>query len=384
MLFIATFLTSLIVTAFSIPALIKVAYKKRLFDDPAEVRKVHKRIIPNFGGVSIFTAFLFSCSLFIPYQLLPEANILMAAGIVLFMTGLKDDVVGLNPLIKFVAQFSCAIITTVVADLRIESLEGVFGIYQMNYFVSVAFTVLFMVGIVNAFNLIDGIDGLSGTLGVIFSLVFSFLFFKAEMFGWSYMAIALTGGLVAFLFFNFSPAKIFMGDAGSLMLGFIASILSIKFLGVHTASAIMVGSLKVTFSVALVLAILIVPVFDTCRVFTLRILRNTSPFTADSNHLHHRLLFIGLTHIQATLVLALCTIFFIVLALTLQNLGASELVALIAGTALLINGLFSLYLEWYKRSLFSHNKGSVTFKKRASTPGDKDFTTDELKKISKN
>jgi UDP-GlcNAc:undecaprenyl-phosphate GlcNAc-1-phosphate transferase len=383
MLFIATFLTSLVVTAFGIPALIKVAYKKRLFDDPAELRKVHKRIIPNFGGVSIFTAFLFSCSLFIPNHLLPEANLLMSAGIILFMTGLKDDVVGLNPLIKFVAQFSCAIITSVIADLRIENLEGVFGIYQLNYFSSLAFTIFFMVGIINAFNLIDGIDGLSGTLGVIFSLVFSFLFFKAGEYGWSSMAIALTGGLVAFLFFNFSPAKIFMGDAGSLMLGFIASILSIKFLGVHTASAIMVGSFKVTSSVGLVLAILIVPVFDTCRVFTLRILRNTSPFTADSNHLHHRLLLIGLSHIQATLVLAFCTILFIVLALSLQNLGASEQVALIAGTALLVNGLFSLYIEYFKRSLFSDKVGS-SFRRRSATPGNKDFTTDELNKISKN
>jgi UDP-GlcNAc:undecaprenyl-phosphate GlcNAc-1-phosphate transferase len=353
MLFLLIFLTSLVVTCFSIPEIIKVAFQKRLFDAPTEQRKVHKRIIPNFGGIAIFTSLLFTCGLLIPIQVLPEASILMSAALILFMTGLKDDVVGLAPIIKFIAQFACAFIITIVADLRISTLDGIFGIGELPLYGSVLFTVFFIVGIVNAFNLIDGIDGLAGTLGVIMSLVFSFLFYKAGAIGWAYLSIALTGALIGFLFFNVTPAKIFMGDSGSLLIGFIASLLSIKFIHIQHSTDIMVGPFKVTMGIGLVLAILIIPFFDTLRVFTLRILKNGSPFVADSNHLHHRLLFVGLTHIQATLVLAVCNGLFIIVALSVQGLSESQLVALIIGSALTINGLFSIYVHRFKKALYS-------------------------------
>lgn len=336
---------------FGIPPIIKVAYQKRLFDDPSEHRKVHKRIIPNFGGIAIFTSFLFSCSLFIPSVMLPQANVLMAAGLILFMTGLQDDIVGLKPLIKFIVQFTSALITSIMADIRITNFEGIFGVNELPYVTSILFTVIFMVGIVNAFNLIDGIDGLAGTLGLIVTAVFAILFYKSGELGWSYMALALNGALIGFLFFNFTPAKIFMGDSGSLILGFVASILSIKFLSISALKTAMVGPLHINIGIGLVLAILIVPIFDTLRVFTLRILRNTSPFKADSNHLHHRLLFVGLSHLQATFVLAMCNLFFIILALLLQDISATIMVGILLASALVVNGLFSLYVERYKSLL---------------------------------
>lgn len=356
MLFVLIFLTSLLVVALAIPPIITVAFQKRLFDDPAESRKVHKRIVPNFGGIAIFSGFLFTCSLFIPSNLLPEGNILMASGLILFLIGLKDDIVGLSPFIKFIAQFSSAAILALVADIRITNLHGILGIQELPYVASIAFTMFFVVGIVNAFNLIDGIDGLAGTLGIMLSLVYAFLFFGSTEFGWSYLSISLTGAMLGFLFYNVSPAKIFMGDSGSLLLGFIAAVLSIKFLAISDRQNTSFGQLDVTSAFGLVLAILIIPVFDTLRVFTLRILRNTSPFTADSNHLHHRLLFLGLSHMQATLVLVVSNVVFIIIALSLQQLGNSQLLGLLMLSILIVNGALSLYIERYKKSLFAAPK----------------------------
>jgi UDP-GlcNAc:undecaprenyl-phosphate GlcNAc-1-phosphate transferase len=350
--YLLLFLTSLLVTGFCIPSIIKVAFRKRLFDIPTEQRKIHKRIVPNFGGIAIFTAFLFSASLFIPSAQLPVGNVLMAGGLIMFMTGLKDDIVGLSPMTKFIAQFATALIISLVADIRITNMQGLFEITQLNYPSSILLTVFFIVGMVNAFNLIDGIDGLAGSLGLILSLSYTYIFFKAGDLGFSYMAIALAGALLGFLFFNITPAKIFMGDSGSLILGFLSSIFTIRFLATDQNTEIILGSILIQNQMGIAFAIIIVPVFDTLRVFTLRILSNKSPFTADSNHLHHRLLFLGLSHLQATLALSFTTVLFIILALTLNDFTASQSIAIIFVAVILINGLLSIYIEQYKKSFF--------------------------------
>ncbi len=276
----------------------------------------------------------------------------MAAGLILFLIGLKDDIVGLSPSIKFIAQFSSATILVVAADIRITSLHGILGVQELPYAASIMLTMFFVVGVVNAFNLIDGIDGLAGTLAIMLSLVYAILFFGSGELGWSYLAISLAGAMLGFLFYNVSPAKIFMGDSGSLLLGFIAAVLSIKFIQVADQQRATFGPLEVKSTLGLVLAILIIPVFDTLRVFTLRILRNTSPFTADNNHLHHRLLFLGMSHMQATLVLVACNVVFVIIALSLQQLGNNQLLGILMLSILIVNGGLSLYIERYKRSLF--------------------------------
>jgi UDP-GlcNAc:undecaprenyl-phosphate GlcNAc-1-phosphate transferase len=373
MIFSLTFIISLLFVVFAIPSIIAVSFRKRLFDDPSESRKVHDRVVPNFGGVAIFTAMLFSCSLLIPSYLL--------------MTGLKDDVVGLSPAIKFLAQLVSALITVVVANIRIENMHGMFGAHELPYVGSVILTVFFIVGIVNAFNLIDGIDGLAGTLGVIFSLIFAFLFFKAGVMGWSYIALSLTGALIGFLFFNVTPAQIFMGDSGSLLLGFVAALLSLKFLQVSSTDIVMFGPFYITSGAGLVIAVLIIPIFDTLRVLILRILKNTSPFRADNNHLHHRLLFLGLSHVQATLVLAVANVLFVVMALSLQQLGNTQLIGLIVVSILMLNGALSLYIEHYKKTALL---SSTTFASKTRDDRDElasgkaNFGEEVLKKISKN
>ncbi len=381
MLFTLIYITSLLVVAFAIPPIITVSFRKRLFDDPNESRKIHKRIIPNFGGVAIFTGFLFSCSIFIPSQLLPEANVLMGAGLVLFMIGLKDDIIGLGPGIKFVAQFVSACIVSMIANIRIVDLHGIFGIYDMPYYPSVILTVFFIVGIVNAFNLIDGIDGLAGSIGLILCVVFGVLFYKSGDLGWAYLATSLAGALLGFLFFNITPARIFMGDSGSLLLGFVSAVLSIKFMSVSLTENVIAGPFRITSGLGLVSAILIIPVFDTLRVFTLRIMRGTSPFTADSNHIHHRLLFLGLSHVQAALVLASVNVVFIVVALSLQNIGDAQLVSLVLLLMLSLNGILSLFINRFKRkeAMFSTNIVASS-----SLKPEKSFADKVLDKISEN
>ena len=349
MLLILIFLTSLLVVAFAIPPIILLAFEKRLFDDPTESRKVHQHIVPNLGGVAIFTGFLFSACLFIPPTLLPQANILMAAGLILFMTGLKDDMIGLSPLKKFSAQTVSAAIIAFIANIRIKDLHGLLGIETLNEYASIVFTIIFIVAIINAFNLIDGIDGLAASLGIMLSLTYAFIFFQSGEIGWAYLSISLTGALVGFLFFNITPARIFMGDSGSLLLGFIAAVLSIKFINLAAISQLNFGLIPITSSLSVVFAILIIPIFDTTRVFTLRILKGNSPFVADSNHTHHRLLDLGLSHMQSTLVLTLINVMFVVMAIFFQRLGDVLLLPLIAGAVLVSNFALTIYV-WRVRN----------------------------------
>jgi UDP-GlcNAc:undecaprenyl-phosphate GlcNAc-1-phosphate transferase len=386
MLFTIVYLSSLLISCFLIPSLITVAYRKRLFDNPDESRKIHKRFVPNFGGVAIFTGVLFSCSLFVPGDLINEVHVLLAAGLILFMAGLKDDLVGLTPLSKLIAQLAAAVITCVVADLRVTNLNGLFGFYELSYAVSLALTILFIVGIVNAFNLIDGIDGLAGSLGVIFSLFYAFVFYRDGDLGSAYISLSVTGALTGFLFFNITPAKIFMGDSGSLLLGFIAALLSLKFLKMTQTSTTLVGPFSITSGLALVLGVLIIPTFDTLRVFVLRILKNTSPFTADSNHLHHRLLFLGMSHVQASLVLSVINVLFIVLALSFQQLGNTALIGIITGSILLMNAGLSLYVDSFKQRLLAGSgRSAVNYAaEKTQKGGDEPVRTKIMKNISNN
>lgn len=145
-----------------------------------------------------------------------------------------------------------------------------------------------------------------------------------------------------------------MGDCGSLLIGFLAAIFSIKFLSLESPVPLQLGAFQINERIGLAMAILIIPIFDTLRVFTLRILKNRSPFTADSNHLHHRLLFLGLSHIQSTFILAFSNIMFIVLVLALQDFSAGEIISILGLMILTVNGLLSLYIEQYKKTLFAH------------------------------
>ena len=340
-----SFLFSCIITLYAVPSLIKLAYKKRLFDDPAlEERKIHKYRTPNLGGIAVLIAFAFTACLCIPGKVLPYANYIFASGLLIFSVGLKDDLAALNPYKKFLGQTVTALIVVYFADIRLTSFYGVFGIQDIHPVVSYPVTSLLIVFIINAFNLIDGINGLLGCVSMIVSLTFGYIFFRMEEYGLAILAVSMAGAVLGFLRYNLGKARIFMGDAGAYTIGFIISVLAIQFIELNKPGE--AAALADPFShavPAVAIAILIVPIFDTLRVIVIRLSQGKSPFTADRNHLHHRLLDTGMSHTQATLVLSAFNIVMIGTALSFHFIGTMELLILIGIVALLMNTMLWLY-----------------------------------------
>jgi UDP-N-acetylmuramyl pentapeptide phosphotransferase/UDP-N-acetylglucosamine-1-phosphate transferase len=247
-----------------------------------------------------------------------------------------DDLVALSPSKKFLAQFIAASITVCIADIRLSSLHGIFGVYDLTYWYSIIFSVVGIIFVINAFNLIDGIDGLAGSIGVLSTFCLGVLLAVSGNAGGASMAFSLMGAIAGFLRFNTSPARIFMGDTGALQIGYIISVLCILFVNSFNSNAA-VGDMIHNPGGALTvgLSILFVPVFDSFRVFTTRLMRGVSPFKADRTHLHHYLLDLGFTHSMTVTILILSNVLIITVALILQdfnpNLGMLGIVALSMG-----------------------------------------------------
>jgi len=328
---ILTFLTSLLIVIFGIPSIITIAKVKGLYDKP-DHRKLHSNKIPRLGGLAIVAAFSIAVSLWGIQAGESRLQFLQTAVIVLFFSGLKDDIVSISPGKKLLSQLFAGALVTIGEDIRITGFYGLFGIYEIPYLVSVILSIFVIVVVTNAFNLIDGIDGLAGGLGFIASVTFGLWFNFIDQVGWSIISFGLAGGLLGFLVFNFNPAKIFMGDAGSLSTGFLLSVMAVKFIEFN--NPIVQNYYKISTAPVIAIAILIIPLFDTLRVFTLRILKKQSPFTADRNHLHHILLKAGLGHKEVSLVLYVTNIIFILIAFLVKDSNILTVLLIITGLAL--------------------------------------------------
>ncbi len=291
---IASFTTALIITYIAIPSLIKVANIKKLFDEP-NGRKAHKNSIPTLGGVALFAGLIFSATFWTNITQFPDLQYILAALIILFFTGVKDDIVGLGPGKKFGIQILAALILTIWGGVRLTSMYGILHITTIPYTFSILLSILTIVVITNAFNLIDGINGLNGSIGIVISLTFGTWLFLGGKIQLAILAYSLTGALVAFLRYNITPARIFMGDTGSLLVGYIASILAIKFIELNHQ---MPEYLHARCLPAVAIGILIVPLYDTFQVVIVRLWSGHSPFSSDQRHIHHRFIKLGLTHLQ--------------------------------------------------------------------------------------
>lgn len=323
------FITSFFVTLFTIPSLIKVAYLKRLFDMPDFDRKAHKRAVPTIGGIVIFAATLFAYALWYPNMAVNEFKYLVVALLILFFVGIKDDIIGTAPVKKLMAQIMVALILILMGNLRITGLHGLFDVYEIPEWASVFLSLFTIIVVVNAINLIDGIDGLAAGIGFIASFTFGAWFYIAGNSGMACLAFALCGSLAGFLLFNFSPAKIFMGDSGSLTIGLILSVLAIKLTeqDVKTLPENIVNISKPL----LALACLVYPLYDTLRVFIYRAIKGRSPFSADKKHIHHRLLDIGCNHAKASIILYIASISVILVTLLSSSVLDSTIAFIIAG-----------------------------------------------------
>ncbi len=323
---------SFIITFFAIPVIIQVAKDKKLFDKPDE-RKVHKAVIPTLGGLGIFAGFIIATLLGVPKGTISEIQYFVAASIVVFFLGLKDDILILSATKKFAGQIVAAGILITFGGVIINNMHGFLGVYGIPHVASIVLTFLTIIVVTNSFNLIDGVDGLAGSLGILTSFIFGAYFFYINQFTYSIMAFSLTGSLIGFIIYNFSPARIFMGDTGSLLVGLINSILVIKFINIASDSN---SLMPVESATTIGFAILMLPLFDTLRVFGLRILNRRSPFSPDRNHIHHFLLDLGLSHRATTLICLSSNLFFIAIAFFLRTLGTSILMGLLFSIAILL------------------------------------------------
>jgi len=327
-----------IITFLAIPAIMKVAKEKKLFDLP-DARKVHTSPIASLGGIGIFLGFFLSCLLTVSGKQHSEIQFFFASAIVVFFLGLKDDILIISALKKFLGQLTAAAILIHLADIRIESMHGVLGFGTLPEPLSYLISYITIIVIVNAYNLIDGVDGLAGSLGVLTTSIFGVYFFVADLPVYSLMAFGMAGSLLAFLVFNFNPAKIFMGDSGSLLLGLVNAILVIKFISVADAPTALV---PVTSTVAVAFSILVVPLLDTLRVFSIRIARGRSPFIPDRNHIHHLLLDRGLNHRYITVACVGLNVSFIIMAYFGKSLGSNLLLLVMLTASLAIVGILKL------------------------------------------
>lgn len=320
-----------LITFFAIPVIIQVAKDKKLFDEPDE-RKVHTTVIPTLGGLGIFAGFIIATLM----GTRPGAENLQyfaASTLVIFFLGLKDDILVLSASKKFIGQLIAAGIIIKFGNIQINNLHGLFGIYEIPHIASIIFSMFTIIVITNSFNLIDGVDGLAGSLGLLTTVVFGAYFSYVGQMAYAVMAFSLAGSIIGFLIYNFSPAKIFMGDTGSLLLGFVNSVLVIKF--INTAGeANPLNPLTLSAAPAIGFAILMIPLFDTLRVFALRILDRRSPFSPDRNHIHHFLLDLGMSHRMITFTCVSANIGFILLAYLLRDLGTTILSGILLATAL--------------------------------------------------
>jgi UDP-N-acetylmuramyl pentapeptide phosphotransferase/UDP-N-acetylglucosamine-1-phosphate transferase len=311
------------ITYLAIPVIITVSERKRLFDIPDE-RKVHETPIPSLGGLGIFAGFIISVLVSLPFQNNPEVKYILAATVVIFFLGLKDDILIISPVKKFIGQVIASFLIIYCAEIQLFSLYGVLGFTDLPQAFSLILTYFTVMVVINSYNLIDGVDGLAGSLGVIATTFFGFYFLLNDQFSYAILSFGMAGSVVSFLIFNYQPAKIFMGDTGSMLIGTVTSVLVIKFIEIAQTPGV---ALPLKASPAIGFTVMAVPLLDTLRVFAIRIRNRRSPFAADRNHIHHILLDCGMNHRMVSLSLSLFTIVCTAIVFLLNDLGSTILLS---------------------------------------------------------
>jgi UDP-N-acetylmuramyl pentapeptide phosphotransferase/UDP-N-acetylglucosamine-1-phosphate transferase len=221
-----------------------------------------------------------------------------------------------------------------LADIRITSFQGFLGIYELDAGFSYVFTFLVIVGVTNAINLIDGMDGLAGSIVLLISLIFGGYFFYFDS-PYAFVALALAGGVLGFLRYNIYKAKVFMGDTGSLVSGFILAVLAIQILEMR----------QIYSAPAIVVSIMILPIFDTLRVFALRIFNGKSPFYPDKNHLHHQLLTLGLSQSKVLGILLIFNLMMFGFNYIYAEMGNNLLIAITAVSIVFLMIMIQMMLK---------------------------------------
>jgi UDP-N-acetylmuramyl pentapeptide phosphotransferase/UDP-N-acetylglucosamine-1-phosphate transferase len=319
------FVFAFLITFFSIPTIVKISRRKNLMDEPG-IRSSHLREIPNLGGIAIFYSIGICASIF-AYELFDLYKFLFASLIILLYVGVMDDIVVMRAYKKLVAQIV------------------IFGVYELEYFISVLFSIITFIILINAFNLIDGIDGLAGGYSVICSALFGISYYRLGEYNYPLvvLSVVIIGTVLAFLYYNLSnyrTRKIFMGDTGSMLLGFLLAFTSICFIDIFIDKNLVdVPRYHLQSAPVVAVAILILPIVDTLNVIFIRLYNKKSPFDADKNHIHHKLLKLNLTHRRSTFYIILYYLMIVGVAYYLRHIDVNLLLLVIISL-----GFFGAYL----------------------------------------
>jgi UDP-N-acetylmuramyl pentapeptide phosphotransferase/UDP-N-acetylglucosamine-1-phosphate transferase len=311
-------ITAFIITYLSVPAIVRLSLVKKLYDEPDE-RKLHGRRITALGGIAIFAGIFFAFVFYTAHLPNPALNSIILAMAILFVTGIKDDLYPMVPFKKFIGQLAAILIVAIQGNVRIVDLYDLYHLYEeMPYWISIGLTVVFFVVIINSFNFIDGINGLLSSIVLVICGIYAYFFFRMETPLFLILAMSICGALLAFLRYNMFNARVFMGDSGSLVLGFLVAVLTIYF--IQRANEYEPNIFYNIHGMVFAFSVLIIPIFDSIRVVFIRVfIKRKSPFSADRNHIHHALLDIGMSHVQATLTLTAANILIVIISWLLNE-----------------------------------------------------------------
>jgi UDP-GlcNAc:undecaprenyl-phosphate GlcNAc-1-phosphate transferase len=284
------FVTAFVIAMLLVPPLIKLIIRFKLYDHP-DLRKEHNMPIPTMGGIAVCAGMIVSCLLWFRFSQDFFTVSFFFSILTLLVIGVMDDLNDLRARNKLALQIGLASLIA-FSGVRITSFNGILGVHELPITAQYTLTILAIAGITNSFNLIDGIDGLAGGLGFMSLIILGLFLTLCRDVNIALIAFALAGGLLGFLYYNFNPARIFMGDTGSLVLGFVVAVLSVRLIQLNSSGNFIVLQNVPVFALSLVL----IPVFDTLRVFALRIWRGKSPFDPDKTHIHHLLTNNGWSH----------------------------------------------------------------------------------------
>lgn len=369
--FVGTFLLTYIL----IPIIIDVAEYRKYVDSP-NGRSSHKKTTPTLGGIAFFVAIMLAF-FFLKNWNISDITIYLIPGLtILFLTGLKDDIVVLSPASKLSAQIIAAVFILANPVMQISGLNGFLGFHEIPLLIIYPLSVFLIVTIINAFNLIDGIDGLASIIGSIISIVFAIIFYYVGLYYFALFSVITVAMLSAFLRYNLSfKKKIFMGDTGSLIIGFIISIFTIRFLAIVPEKLEMLPFhlQNIPF---IAISLLFVPLFDLVRVFILRLLNKKNPFKPDRKHVHHILIDMGMSHKKASIIIGIFNIifiiFFAILGTNFNNLTLTIILIILA---------VALFFTLIRLDLsFSNLKKRITFKNKMQNVKEKIIPSSKKKK----
>ena len=351
----AAILISSLIAYFTIPVVIKISQIKNLAEQPGK-RCVHVDKTPNLGGVGIYLSIVLVTTFLGSFFLDKTLLCLLGALTILFFTGLKDDLIELSPVSKLLGQLMAVLAVILISDFRIDSLHGLMGIYQLSYSVSVLLTLFIFILVINSFNLVDGVDGLAGGIGLVASFIYGMFFLEANMPLMVFLSFAIVGSLGSFLIFNLSKTnKIFMGDTGSMIIGFLLAYQSISFLNIDSTASAVFG----VNAPLVVISILSFPLLDTARVILIRLKKKQSVFAGDQNHIHHSLLKLGLKHWQISLIGSTFSLLMLFVIYQLKMIDTNTLLLIMC----LVSLAFVLFINTIKKILTVGPKKSARVKK---------------------